>query len=175
MNMKLATTLTAMLIIGGTARVHAEPAGQSHMSMMDHAPDTRQILDFPSPMRTHMLSNMRGHLEAISEIVAALSSGDGAKAGGIARARLGLQSPGAAACNPKAMGTGGEENHMAAMMAQHMPEEMRALGYAMHELASEFAVQAEKAPKGENPTAALAALAKVTENCAGCHAAYRLK
>jgi hypothetical protein len=175
MNAKPALVLLAALIIGGTPPVFAEQDAHQHMSMMEHAPDARQVLDFPAPMRMHMLSNMRSHLDALSQILAALSSGEGAKAGEIARARLGLQSPGAAACNPKAAGETGAENPMAMMMAHHMPEEMRALGYAMHESASDFAVEAEKTSKGGNPTAALAALSKVTENCVGCHTAYRLK
>ena len=37
---------------------------------------------------------------------------------------------------------------MAAMMAEHMPEDMRALGYAMHESASKFAAEAAKMQSG---------------------------
>ena len=39
-------------------------------------------------------------LEAVGEVLAALAAGDGAKAATIAETRLGLRSPGAAACNP---------------------------------------------------------------------------
>ena len=59
--------------------------------MMSHAPDTRKLLDFPAPMREHMLSNMRGHLQALNEILAALSIGDGPKAARIAETRLGVE------------------------------------------------------------------------------------
>jgi hypothetical protein len=146
-----------------------------HMSMMSHAPDTRKLLDFPAPMREHMLSNMRGHLQALNEILAALSIGDGAKAGKIAETRLGVESPGAAACVPNSGTTDHSTHDMAAMMAKFMPEDMRALGLTMHESASEFAREAAKTLTGGDLKAALAALARVTQSCAACHAEYRLK
>ncbi|WP_428991221.1 hypothetical protein [Methylocapsa aurea] len=142
-----------------------------HMSMK-MAPDTRVLLDFPDPMRNHMLSNMRGHLESLQEILAALAAGDGAKAGEIAEARLGLASPDAAAC---AKGEAGAKEGMGAMMAKYMPPEMRQLGFAMHESASAFAVEAAKMPRGGEAKDALSALSKVTQNCAACHSAYRLR
>jgi hypothetical protein len=146
-----------------------------HMHMMSRAPDARRQLDFPPPMRDHMLSNMRSHLEAVGEIIGALSASDGAKAAEIAQTRLSLESPGAAACNPNNAAKGGAMGDMAQMMAQHMPEEMRAMGYAMHKSASEFAVEAAKLKSGGDLKPALAALAKITENCVACHSAYRIR
>ena len=97
MNMKFKFTGAALGVMLGLVAVlgAAAPAsGQmDHMAMMSHAPDTRKLLDFPAPMREHMLSNMRGHLQALNEILAALSIGDGPKAGKIAETRLGVESP----------------------------------------------------------------------------------
>jgi cytochrome c556 len=45
----------------------------------------------------------------------------------------------------------------------------------MHESASEFAREAAKTLTGGDLKAALAALARVTQSCAACHAEYRLK
>ncbi len=177
MSMKFKFAGAALGVMLGAA---APAAGQmDHMAMMSHAPDTRKLLDFPPPMREHMLSNMRGHLQALNEILAALSIGDGAKAGKIAETRLGVESPGAAACVPNG-GTTDHSTHdmahdMAAMMAQFMPEEMRALGLTMHESASEFAREAAKTQTGDDLKPALASLARVTQSCAACHAEYRLK
>jgi cytochrome c556 len=166
--------LTFSALALGSASVAAQQG--DHMAhMMTQTPDARQSLDFPPPMRQHMLANMRDHLEALSEILAALSAGDAAKAGVIAKARLGLESAGAAACNPSAAGKTGAMGDMAAMMAQHMPEEMRALGYAMHDSASKFVVEAAKTAPGGDLKPALATLAQMTQNCAACHSAYRLK
>jgi len=179
MNTKFKFAGTALGVMLGLVAVFggaAPAAGQmDHMTMMSHAPDTRKLLDFPTPMRDHMLSNMRGHLQALNEILAALSIGDGAKAGKIAETRLGVESPGAAACVPNSGTTDHSTHDMAAMMAKFMPEEMRALGLTMHESASEFAREAAKTQTGGDLKPALASLARVTQSCAACHAEYRLK
>ncbi len=141
------------------------------MPMMSHA-DNRQEVDLPPHLRQHMLSNMRGHLEALQDILAALSAGDSGKAAVIAETRLGLDSPGAAACNPNGQA---DMSAMAAMMAEHMPAEMRSLGLAMHQSASGFAKVAAKTKAGDDIKPVLAALSQVTQHCAACHSAYRLK
>jgi cytochrome c556 len=153
--------------------VSAQAQDDSPMSMhgMSQTTDTRQLVNFPPPMRRHMLSNMRGHVEALGEILTALSAGDSAKAATIAETRLGLESPGAAACNPN---RGANTSAMATMMAEHMPDEMRTLGFAMHEAASRFAMEAAKAQQSNDMKTALAALSQVTQRCAACHSAYRL-
>jgi len=179
--MRKAVTLFAVAacVALGVAGRAAPVAGQEdhggHMAMpmAPPAPDTRQALDLPAPMRARMLANMRKHHEAISDILAALAQGDGARAGRIADERLGVSSMGAAACKPGA--ASGNMGDMAAMMARHMPEEMRAMGLAMHESASKFAATAAKIQPGGDLKPALAELAQVTQNCASCHSAYRLK
>ena len=172
---KIFTTVAALCVLCSAASVVAQQSDHMAMHMMSHAADTRRPLDFPPPMREHMLSNMRSHLEAVNEIILALSAADGEKAAKIAQSRLSLESPGAAACNPKNATKSGAMGDMAQMMAQHMPEEMRTIGYAMHDSASQFAIEAAKLKTGGDPKPALASLAKVTENCAACHSAYRLK
>ncbi len=152
-----------------------------HMTMHMSAPDTRTVLDWPPSMRACLLANMRDHLEALSQIMAALSAGDGGKAGQIARERLGLKSPGAGAgARVPQQGKKMSSRHdMATMMAMHqsalMPEEMKALGYALHESASTFAIDTVAVKPVGDLSAALASLSHVVENCGACHAAYRLK
>lgn len=166
----IATGLAVLGAVGVAAQQ------QDHMAM---PMDTRQPLDFPTHMHKHMLMNMRSHFEALGEIVAALGEGNGAKASNIANERLGLQSPAAAAClKPGTKPDGANMSpmgDMAAMMAEYMPPHMREMGYAMHEFASAFAVEAAKMPPGGDAKPALKALAQVTQNCAACHAEYRLK
>lgn len=144
-----------------------------HMHMSHQMSDARKEVAFPPPMRAHMLANMRGHAEAIAEILAALSQGDGAKAARTAESRLGVSAPGSAACKPNAKS--GALGDMPAMMASHMPDEMRALGMAMHEQASKFATEAEKVKQGSDLRPALAELSQVMQGCNACHAAFRLK
>ena len=156
----------------GVSSVSAQDEGHMSMPMMSQAEDSRQLVDFPPHLRQHMLSNMRSHLEALEEILTALSAGDSSKAAKIADTRLGLDSPGAAACNPE---SSGNMSAMAAMMAEHMPIEMRGLGLAMHQSASDFAKEAAKVQPGDDMKPTLAALSQVTQRCAACHSAYRLR
>lgn len=60
-------------------------------------------------------------------------------------------------------------------MSQFMPEGMRNIGLSMHQAASDFAVEANKTGKSGNPKQALAALSKVTQQCAACHASYKVQ
>ena len=54
--------------------------------------DTRVKVDLPDMMKTHMLGNMRDHLQALYEIQAALAKGELDKAGEIAETRIGMSS-----------------------------------------------------------------------------------
>lgn len=161
---------TAALLVLFVASASAQMRG--HMEM---APDQRRRLDFPPMMQTHLLGNMRSHFVALQEIMSALAAADGGKAAKVARERLGVESPNAAACVQPKEGGMSHMGDMAAMMAHHMPDEMRAMGLAMHESASAFADVAEKIPPGGDIKPALAALAQVAQNCAACHAAYKLR
>lgn len=142
-----------------------------HMHMMSRK-DERIEVDLPGPMKAQMLANMRGHQQALAEILAALGKGDGPAAAKIAETRLGMGSPGSAACKPNAKT--GELGDMPKMMASHMPDEMRALGMTMHAQATKFAEEAAKLKAGGDMRPALAELSQTVQACNACHAAYRL-
>ena len=158
--------------------------GHGHPNMSPA--DGRELVHFPPEMRTHMLRNMRDHVETLDGILRALAAADYDGAAKIAVARLGLDSPSAAACKPKpanaappAQGSPAQgspaQASMDEMMALYMPEPMRAIGLAMHTSASEFAVVASHAATTRDATAAVEALSRVTRNCVACHAGYRLQ
>jgi hypothetical protein len=121
--------------------------------------DTRQLVTMPAPMVQHMMSNMRDHLLAITEIQRALGSGEYQHAADIAEQRIGVSSL---------------ASHGAAHMAPYMPRTMQAIGTQMHKAASEFSLVAQEAGATGNVAHAVAALSKVTEKCVACHAAYRV-
>ena len=134
--------------------------------------DSRELVRFPSMMRTHMLGNMRDHVETLNAILQAIATGDYDGAANIAAERLGLDSPSAVGCKPKAANAPPPpKDSMDAMMALYMPEAMRATGLAMHTAASEFATVA----RTHDPKATAEALARITPNCVACHSAYRLQ
>ena len=118
--------------------------------------DTRTKVDFPAMMKTHMLGNMRDHLLALHEIQVALAKGELDKAGDIAETRIGMSSL---------------ISHNASHMAPFMPKGMQAIGTEMHHAASRFALTAKEG----DLTRTLGDLAKVTQQCVACHAAYRIR
>jgi hypothetical protein len=116
----------------------------------------RRLVKLPQMMQSHMLSNMRDHLQAVHEIQAALSKGEPDRAADIAEARLGMSSLAA---------------HNASHMAPYMPKAMQEIGTEMHHAASRFALTAKEG----DLTRTLGDLAKVTQQCIACHAAYRIR
>jgi hypothetical protein len=122
------------------------------------ADDARQLVKMPAPMTQHMLSNMRDHLLAITEIQRALGTGEYQRAADIAEQRIGLSSL---------------ESHGASHMAPFMPKPMQDIGTQMHKAASQFALVAQETGADANVARAVGALSSVTEQCVACHAAYR--
>jgi hypothetical protein len=122
------------------------------------ADDVRQLVKMPAPMTQHMLSNMRDHLLAITEIQRALGTGEYQRAADIAEQRIGLSSL---------------ESHGASHMAPFMPKPMQDIGTQMHKAASQFALVAQETGADANVARAVGALSSVTEQCVACHAAYR--
>lgn len=182
MRRTLFAAVAAVALAGGVTA-----AAQEHTNPMDHLQHTagtgmpgdgRQLVDFPPPMRAHTLANMRDHLQALSEILTAMSGAQYATAARIADTRLGMDSPSAAGCKAEAAGATPQMSKPAGMdhqMSLFMPEAMRKIGLEMHQSASAFAVTAAKAGKTGNAKPALAALSRVTQQCAACHAAYRVQ
>lgn len=143
----------------------ASNAGPEHGTRAHHhghehgvADDTRQPVDFPPPMRRHLLSNMRDHLDTLARIQAALATGEHEKAATLAEQRLGMTSLAL---------------HGAHDAARYMPEGMRELGSAMHRQASRFALSAQDAAVTGDIRPALSSLAELTRACVACHSAWR--
>lgn len=172
---------TIVISLTGSLAAHADDHDmmdhQAHMSAMNS--DGRQPVSFPPEMQEHILSNMRDHLNAVSEILAAMSSGKYGEAAKIATTRLGMDSPAAEGCKaPGATASApakSEPLNMHQLMSQYMPEGMRKTGLAMHQAASDFAVEAAKADKSGDAKPAYAALARVTQQCTACHAIYKIR
>jgi len=125
--------------------------------------DKRLVVNLPPMMRDHMLANMRDHLKALDDILAALARGDAEAAADLAESRLGMSSMDA---------------HGAAHMAPMMPVLMQEVGVALHHAASRFAVtvrEAETDPPDKGARRIYGALREMTAACEGCHASFRLR
>ena len=118
--------------------------------------DTREMVELPDMMRTHMLANMRNHLVVLNEILNYLSNDQLDKAADAAEDYLGMSSL---------------ELHGASQIAKFMPEGMRNAGTAMHRAASQFAIiagEGEALPAFEK-------LKDITAACVACHSGYRVQ
>lgn len=124
------------------------------------ASDKREVVKFPPLIREHILSNMRDHLLAISEIQHHLGQGHFEVAGNIAENRLGMTSL---------------KIHGAHESARYMPKGMQDIGTSMHRSASQFAVLAQESEVTRDWAKTIAALSKVTGTCVACHAAYKVQ
>jgi len=150
----------ALAQAGGHAVDHAAHSAAVSTAPPAHLPDeTRQTVGFPAGLLAHTLANMRDHLLAITEILAALAGQRYDAAADIAEQRLGMSSL---------------QSHGAHEVAKYMPPGMRDAGTAMHRAASRFALTAQEAAVDRDTGRALAGLAEVTQSCVACHAAYRL-
>jgi cytochrome c556 len=127
------------------------------------AQDSRQLVEFPAPMREHLLSNMRDHLSTLDQVLANISAGQFEKAGKLLEERLGMSSLTA---------------HDAAHMAPFMPKPMQEMGTAMHHAASQLVITLQNASVSaseESFRQVLAGMHQVTTACTSCHATYRIR
>lgn len=129
-----------------------------HMGVATH--DSRIAVDFPAPMREHILTNMRDHLQTISGIQEAMGKGQYDKAAQLAEDRLGMNAL---------------KLHGAYENSKFMPKGMQEAGTAMHRNASKFAIEVQNSAVTGDVKPALIALGNTTEACVTCHAGYRLK
>ncbi len=164
--------------IAGSNTVFAEEYMMNHqMHRAAMANDTRQSVSFPPMMREHTLSNMRDHLQALSEILVAISEGNYAEAAKIADSRLGMASSAAESCKAEVITATPQMSkapNMEQQMNQLMPQGMRSIGLEMHQAASVFATEVSQSIKTQEVKPALAALSRVTRQCVACHAQYKL-
>jgi hypothetical protein len=175
---RILPSILAAVALTACVTADAQDPAMHQQHMAELGVDGRQLIEFPAPMRQHMLANMRGHLQALSDILAALANDQHAQAAAIANARLGMDSPAAAGCkledaddDPKISPLPNMDQHM----LQLMPAGMRKFGLAMHQAASDFANEATKAATSGDGKATLAALSRITAQCTACHAAYRVQ
>ena len=152
--------VTVGCLISGVSPSQAQHAHAGHSAQQESIADGRQVVDFPEPLRTHTLANMRDHLLAVHEIQQALADGAYDRAADLAEKRLGMTSL---------------TLHGAHDVAAFMSEGMQPIGSKMHRSASRFAVEAANVGATGNVKPALAALAGVTQQCVACHAGYSMK
>ena len=169
------------------------------------AEDDRELIELTPELQERLLAEMRQLTYDLDELVAALAEGEFEEVRKIAVLKLGFghnraarmleagqsEEEVVAAMEPflaerlkmyeagsLGQGQGGQRGGMFGGLGQHLPENMRAMGQAMHASAVMLAMSAKKA--GENPTvddykAVLTDLQGMTSMCAGCHQAFKIR
>jgi hypothetical protein len=165
-----AATALGLLFAAGAM---AQPHHHAKHNMGASATDPREQVILPPEVYQHQLKMMQEHLRAVSDILAAMGAAEYEKAAGIARGRLGSDSPSAAGCQVASNPDDASTPNMHQMLAHFMPEGMGKLGMTMHRAADEFATSAMASAKSGDGKPAYAALARVTAGCVGCHETYR--
>ncbi len=148
------------LAMGAPALAQHQHDPAQHNPASKPVADGRIAVRFPAQLREHTLANMRDHLLALAQIQEALSANAFDAAGRIAEERLGMTSL---------------KLHGAHEVAKYMPKGMQEAGTAMHRSASQFALEAQNSSATGDAKPALAALARTTQTCVACHAAFRLR
>ncbi len=120
--------------------------------------DPRILVSMPTKAQNMMRKDMQINLITLNSIIASLASGDFESASNLAEQTMGKAAMG------KHRGSG-------AAPGRFMTAEMRSLGWAMHDSASEFASVAKK----KDINKALKALEKLTNSCIACHSTYRIR
>ena len=125
--------------------------------------DSRQLISVPNDTESKMLVNMRDHIVALDEIIAAVQAEDYEKAENIAEFRLGWSS---------LVRRGDQE------VANHWATPMQKMADEMYRSASNFVIVAQDASvedSKEGYKKMLGALHKMTSSCRNCHEAFRVR
>lgn len=119
------------------------------------APDGRVAILMSAGERDFVLAEMRGLLQGLREISAALADGDGARAGKVA----------------KALGMAEAHDRAPALLAK-LPLDFKRQAIGLHGGFDDFA---DVAAKGEIPARLQLRLIDQMDRCVACHAGFRIE
>jgi len=154
--------LAALLLLPATLTIAGELSA-----------DTRQIVEMPPEVKSMFLKNMRGHMESLDLIIAALADNDLIEAAAIAEAGMGAGHGKKRQCEDE---NGGKDKHQQSKhqgkgFGKFMPKEMKMMGMELHIAANEFADIAREGDMGE----AYKSLRNISASCVACHQSFQVK
>ena len=135
--------------------------------------DSRQIVTMPAPMKEAFLKNMRGHMESLDRVIAALAEGDLNSAAEISEVGMGLGRGKASQCDDKNehQHSPVASEHSGKAFGQFMPKEMKMMGMNLHIAANEFSDIAREGNIGD----AYKSLRNISASCVACHQSFQVK
>ena len=156
------------------------------------AADSRELVNLPPKVKDAFLTEMRGNVIKLENILAAIAEGNFKEAADIADIKMGFGHSQLEGMAKQGMST--EEilarkqkmqrmGHGKGMgqgqgMGRYMPESFRALGQNFHQASENLASKARSV--GANPTvkdfrSVIGAVEEVTSACVSCHQAFRVR
>jgi hypothetical protein len=136
-------------------------------------PDPRTPIALAPARRDNWRCLMRGHLNALVQVMQHMSAGEYQQAATLAEHNFGLVENQPEFCH-EALFTK-ESSIAAATLPPQPPQVVREMFRVMRETAAQFVRTARAVPHGGDPAVAWSALAKLGGQCPACHAAYRLE
>lgn len=159
------------------------------------ADDSRELVKLPAEVKEKFLTEMRGNLMKIEDIMAAIADGNFKEAANIADLKMGFghgqmeqmveagKSTEEMLARKKEMrsmrqgGGHGPGHGQGQGMGRYMPKDFRSLGQNLHQALENLAAKARMV--GQNPSAkeyqsVAGALENVTNACTSCHQAFRV-
>ena len=149
----------------------------SSVMAVDHTADQREVVEMPSQAKIMFLKNMRGHMESLDLIIAALSENDLTEAAILAETTMGSGQGKKRQCDE---GSTEKQQHKHKQSShkvkgkgfgKFMPKEMKMMGMQLHIAANEFADVAREGNMGE----AFKSLRNISAACVACHQSYQVK
>jgi hypothetical protein len=160
MNKTIILLLTAFTVATPHAVRGESPAADPEAALEAGLPatDLRKYVEMPEQARQILREDMLDQFAVLNEIIEYLALNDYAAAAEVAE---------------DGMGQSLLRKHQDRDFgpARYMPEEMRKMGWDLHEAASNFSLVAKRG----NPQATLVALQKISEACIACHYSYRTR
>ena len=155
--MKKALLTTAIIGLLAASSAFALDHSQMHEMMMKEGgpkEDTRTELKIPEPMKVMHKGIMRSHLDAVSDITAALAANEMEKAAKIAKGSLGWNE---------------SQEKVSSVFGETVSKNFPGLRKSMNKKADELA----EAARAGNRDKAFADLSRLIKNCNACHERYR--
>ncbi len=125
--------------------------------------DSRQLVKLPKDIESKMLINMRDHIAALDDIIAAVQADEYDKAAEFAESRLGWSS----------LVRRGDQD-----VTKHWAAPMQKMADAMYRAASNFVIVAQDASVEDNKESyrkVIGSIQKITSACRGCHGVFRVR
>lgn len=136
----------------------AEPAVEDTIEAETLKTDMRKFVEMPEQARQMLREDMLDQFAVLNEIIEYLARNNYRAAADVAENGMGQ--------SLLRRNQGREFGP-----ARYMPEEMRRMGWNLHEAATNFALVAKR----KSPQASYGALQKITEACIACHYSYRTR